>query len=331
MSKSAFWSSPVIASTIPVVERSRFVRTNEDAIGTVAGWMAYEEFGLPDGAFTFDFGRDPDLLTDVVLFDNCLNFAFTDFTTSTKFEADYQGRRWSDSEGMIASVHRAWAAGEGLFDGEWMARVTRADLERIFAGTIEMPMLDERVAILNEIGATLVDRFQGKFHVWAASCEPAMYADGNGLLERLVTDFPRFQDVSQYHGHEVKLYKLAQLGLWGLHPVWLKLGRKGLRDLDRMSAFADYIVPVALRVMGIFEYEASLEQRINDGIEIPRDSDEEIEIRAHTLYATALLTDAVNALRPAHLQLVIPQVDYRLWKSYHATFWPHHLTRTTMY
>ena len=51
----------------------------------------------------------------------------------------------------------------------------------------------------------------------------------------------------------------------------------------------------------------------------------------HNLYATALLTDAMNAIRPADMQLVIPQTDYRFWATYHTTFWPHHLTRTVMY
>ena len=97
------------------------------------------------------------------------------------------------------------------------------------------------------------------------------------------------------------------------------------------TAFADYIVPVALRTMGIFEYETSLEKRIMGGELIPRDSLEEIEIRAHSIYATALLTDEVNARRPADKQLLIPEVDYRLWKTYHATHYPHHLTRTIMY
>ncbi|MED5584687.1 MAG: queuosine salvage family protein, partial [Actinomycetota bacterium] len=65
-----------------------------------------------------------------------------------------------------------------------------------------------------------------------------------------------------------------------------------------------------------------------------RDSDQEIEIRAHTIFATALLADAINAIRPADRQVVIPQVDFRLWSTYHAAFptlRPHHLTRTTMY
>ena len=46
------------------------------------------------------------------------------------------------------------------------------------------------------------------------------------------------------------------------------------------------------------------------------------------LYATALLTEEINALRPTDLQVIIPQVDARLWSSYHTTHWPHHLTRT---
>ena len=29
--------------------------------------------------------------------------------------------------------------------------------------------------------------------------------------------------------------------------------------------------------------------------------------------------------------IIIPQLDYRLWKHYHATHFPHHLTYTTMY
>jgi hypothetical protein len=49
------------------------------------------------------------------------------------------------------------------------------------------------------------------------------------------------------------------------------------------------------------------------------------------LYATALMTDEINKLRPANLQIIIPQVDARLWTHYHTTTWPHHLTQTIMY
>lgn len=331
MFESAFWRTPVLQSVLPVVAASRHVRTNVDEIARVAEWLACEPFGWPQAVLAFDIGGDPGRLTDYQLFLNTLNFAFSDFATGVKYEAERDGRLWSDSEGMVANILNALDAGVPVLSGEWQARATRDDVARLFSGTIEIPMLDERTAILNAVGAVLVDRYQGRWASWVASCAPSMYGGGDGLLERLPVEFPRFRDVSVYDGREVRLFKLGQLALWGLHTSHQSTGAFAVADLSNMTAFADYIVPVALRVMRIFEYSPELERRITVGDEIPRDSDEEIEIRAHTLYATALLTEAVNAIRPPGQQLVIPQLDYRLWKTYHATFWPHHLTRTIMY
>ncbi len=331
--KGEYWEGPVLRSVIPVVEQSRHVSTSGDAVERVARWMAYEEFAFPRGgaAGEFDVGPDPDDIIDMTMLVATLNFAFTDFATGLKFESAYKGRTWSDSLGMFACLHQALSADVPLLDGAYLASITRPDLERIFRGTIEMPMLDERVEVLNEAGKVLVESYQGRFHHFVRSCTPAMYSGGDGLLERLVAEFPRFDDTSTYRGADVHILKLAQLGLWTLHMALQSTGEWRLADLSMMTAFADYIVPVALEVMGIFEYSPDLSARIAGGVLIERDSDEEIEIRAHTLYATALLTDAVNALRPADLRLVIPQVDFRLWSSYHATFRPHHLTRTVMY
>lgn len=328
-----YWDGPVLRSVSAVVARSRHVRTSRDAVDRVAEWMAYEEFAFPRGgaATEFDMGSDPDDIIDVTMLVGVLNFAFTDFGTGQKFEATYKGRVWSDSLGMFAGLHRALSDGVPLLDGRYLATITRGDLERIFLGNIEMPMLDDRVEILNEAGTVLVDRYGGQFHRFVRACAPAMYAGGDGILERLLGEFPRFRDTSNYHGIEVHILKLAQLVLWTLHMSLASTGEWRLGDLSMMTAFADYIVPVALEVMGIFEYTPDLSTRIADGVMIERDSDEEIEIRAHTLYATALLTDAINALRPPDLQVVIPQVDFRLWSNYHASFRPHHLTRTVMY
>lgn len=320
-------------SIVPVIGDSRHVATHLAAIGSVAGWMAYEEFIFPKGASAgpFDLGSSPTEIIDAVMFASVLNFAFTDFKSGVKYAVDYDGRSWSDTEGMFVRIHQATESGLDLLDGSVLSAITRDDLSRIFSGNIELPLLEHRSQILNAVGETLLGRYGGKFHRFIADCAPFMYHGGDGLLERLVTEFPRFNDVASYRGHQVQIHKLAQLSLWSLHMALHESGDWTLRDLSDMTAFADYIVPVALRLMGIIEYSPDLEARINDGQLIDRGSDEEIEIRAHTLYATALLTDRINELRPADRQLVIPQVDYRLWKSYHATTWPHHLTKTIMY
>jgi hypothetical protein len=43
------------------------------------------------------------------------------------------------------------------------------------------------------------------------------------------------------------------------------------------------------------------------------------------------MTDEINKLRSPNMQIIIPQVDARLWTHYHTTTWPHHLTQTIMY
>lgn len=327
------WSRPVLASVAGIVEETDHVRTSMEAIERVADWMAFESFAPPAGgpAGPFDWGDDPDRLIDATMLKASLDFAFTDFDTGVKFEVDYLGRRWSDSEAMFACLHRALAQGIPLLEGGYLSGVARSDLGAIFEGNIEMPMLDERVEILHGVGERLVADYQGRFHTFVRSCPDRMYADGEGVLERLVVEFPRFEDVSDYHGRDVVIYKLAQLALWSLHLAVGERGGFALRDLDHMTAFADYIVPVGLRLMGILEYSTELEERINGGDHIPRDSNEEIEIRAHTVYATALLTEAMNDRRGEGRSLVIPEIDFRLWSAYHTTTWPHHLTRTVMY
>ena len=328
---SVNWNSPVLASLQPVVDGAKLVRINHGKITEVANWMAYEEFAKPDGSMLFDFGNDPDVLMDFTLVVNTMNFAFTDFSTGVKFETDYMGKRWCDSEAMLACLHRAINAGIPFFSGEYLSKVTHKDLESVFAGTIEMPMLDERVVLFNEVGRVLVEKYQGRYSNFVRSCAPRLYANGDGLLERLTTEFPRFRDVSMYHGSEVHIYKLAQLGIWGMHLALSPRGAWKLEDAENLTAFADYIVPVGLRVMNIFEYAPELEKQINDLVEVKRDSEAEIELRASSIYVIAKLTDEINKRRPGMDPLLQPQVDFRFWKTYHATHWPHHLTKTVMY
>jgi len=325
------WDTPVLSSVQEVVKSAQLVGINHNKITEVADWMAYEEFAKPDGSMLFDFGNDPDFLMDFTLVVNTMNFAFTDFSTGVKFETDYMGRRWCDSEAMLACLHRAINSGIPFFSGEYLAKVTRKDLESVFSGTIEMPMLDERVTLFNEVGRILVDKYQGRYSTFVRSCAPRLYANGDGLLERLTTEFPRFRDVSIYNGSEVHIYKLAQLGIWGMHLALSPRGAWKLEDADNLTAFADYIVPVGLRVMRIFEYTPELEKQINSLVEVPRNCQAEIELRASSIYVIAKLTEEINNQRLGLEPLLQPQVDFRFWKTYHATHWPHHLTKTVMY
>jgi hypothetical protein len=177
----------------------------------------------------------------------------------------------------------------------------------------------------------LVAKYKGRYSNFVRDCSPRLYDNGNGLLERLTSEFPRFNDVSPYQGSQVQIFKLAQLGIWGMHLTLSPRKAWALEDADKLTAFADYIVPVGMRVTKIFEYTPALEEQINSLTEVPRDSQAEIELRANSIYAIARLTEEINKRRPGMDPLLQPQVDFRFWKTYHATHWPHHLTKTVMY
>jgi hypothetical protein len=324
--------SPVLDSLRPVIENSRNVRTNVEKIVEVAGWMGYEELPLPEFTLLFGVGAgDAKEAIDFVLVADSIDTAFTDFSTHEKFQVDFAGQHWSDSDAEFACLKRALDAGKPILDGKYLAKISRTELDEIFAGNIKMPMLDEKLGVLHQVGAVLAEKYDGRFHKFVQACSPRLYDRGNGLIERMVKEFPRFNDVSDFEGHEIKFYKLAQLGVWMLYSTLHNSGKFRLDDPEKMTAFADYIVPVGLRLLGITSYSPELESAIKTHQLIPRDSRREIEIRAHCIYATALLAEEVNKLRGPKEQVIIPQIDARLWTHYHTTSWPHHLTQTIMY
>jgi Potential Queuosine, Q, salvage protein family len=324
--------SPVLESVRYAVESSRDVHTHCEKILEVASWMAYEELPMPEFALPFGVGQgDANEAIDFILVADSIDTAFTDFASHQKFQVDYAGQHWSDSDAEFACIKRAVDNGMPFLDGHYLANVSRAELDQVFAGNIEMPMLDQKLEVLHQVGGLLAEKYDGRFHNFVRCCSPRVYDNGNGLVDRLVKEFPRFNDVSMLDGHEIKFYKLAQLGVWMLYATLHASGKFRLDDPQTMTAFADYIVPAALRLHGITSYAEGLENAINSHQLIPRDFRWEVEIRAHCIYATALLTEEINKLRPPELQVIIPQVDARFWTHFHTTTWPHHLTPTIMY
>jgi hypothetical protein len=242
-----------------------------------------------------------------------------------RWEIEHQGRALADADGMHFCLQRALTEGVPLLDGAWLAEATEEQLREIFrGGDSELQLLDERARIWREVGATLVERYDGRFsNVFASagSCEE--------FLDLLTREFPRFDDTAEYDGRTVRFWKLAQLSLWILQATLP--GGTGFGDLGRLTAFADYIVPAALRVLGITRYSPELEAAVQEGRAVEAGSPWEVEIRAHTIRACDELTRRVNELRPPELQVIPAQVDARLWVPFHRTHYPHHLTRTIYY
>jgi putative queuosine salvage protein len=320
----------VLDSVTPVIDAARDVSIDLDRLAEHAGWMGYEELPLPAFLLPFPLELDRDGIVDFVFTATSINFAFTDFETRRRWEIVDGGRVFADADGLHFCLHRAVREGVPVLDGAWLREVDADDLRRIFRGANgELQLLDERARILREVGETLVARYGGRFSNVLAAASPQLYDGGSGFLEVLVRDFPRFDDTAEYRGQTVRFWKLAQLSVWILQASLP--GGAGFPDLGRLTAFADYIVPAALRLLGITRYSDELERAIVEGRLIEAGSPWEVEIRAHTIHACEELCRRVNELRPPELQVIVPQVDARLWVPFHRTHYPHHLTRTIFY
>src|SRR4051794_5934088 len=290
--------NPVLSAARHLVEGSRDVTTEADRLADVASWLAYEELPVPAAFFPFPFELGRAETIDFVLVAAALNFAYTDFQTRRRWDLVVDGRAYADADGLHFAFHRALEEGVPVLDGAWLAQVDAAQLGALLPG---LQLLDERAAILREIGAVLAERWDGRFHRFFDACPPRLYDSGEGFLESLVREFPRFDDQP--------FLKLAQLSVWIME---ITLGGLGFEDLHELTAFADYIVPAGLHAMGVLRYSEQLEQAIAAGQLIEAGSPGGGEPRAHTVYACGRLARAGDGLRPPELEGVAPQSGSRL-------------------
>ena len=103
------------------------------------------------------------------------------------------------------------------------------------------------------------------------------------------------------------------------------------RDLELLTAFADYKVPQVLRQHGILTYSPELAATIAAHRLIPPESDEELEIRAATIWAVELLR---QALTRRGVEMPSYAIDWALWQSGQslpASSEPYHRTLTVFY
>ena len=317
------WESQVLSSVSKVIPQLSCLEIDIEKLNESAIYLSKEDFGI-------NYEGNPNIVPleyiRKTMLINTLNFVFTDFSTSVKYKIE----NLSDTDAMVYQIDKALLEGVPLTQGHYMRDMDLKEFKRIFTGNIEMPMADEKVEILNNVGDTLVTKYDGDWINFIDDGPKKLYENGEGLVERLVRDFKRFDDHSIFENEKVYFLKLAQLAFWGIHR---ELSKKYfyIEDMENMTAFADYIIPVALESFGIVKYSSGLKEKIDSGILIDRDSIEEIEIRSTSIYVTAKLTELINNYKKEEEKIIIPQLDFKLWTDFHADERPHHLTKTIMY
>jgi len=226
----------------------------------------------------------------------------------------------------------------GAWSAEALEALSPSDCAEVFGQDMTVPEVAELMGLfaraLGELGAFLGARCGGAFE--------GLVELASGSAERLgalLGEMPLYRDVSAYDGLEVPFYKRAQITAADLAVAFGGQGHGAFDDLDRLTLFADNLVPHVLRWEGVLAYAPELAGRIDAGELIPHDCPEEVEIRAVAVHAvegmTEILAAESNGSGGRGPRSVSPrELDNLLWtrgQRPDLKAHPRHRTRTTAY
>jgi hypothetical protein len=285
-----------------VAGRAERVRIVEDAIEPYARTLDPEPPPAPDLE-----GASLEQRAAFSLTLNAINFGSGWFPTLRK-PAGLSGFR------TIEAALRA----RGPWTAEELAGLDTAEVAATFGQDPAHELMALFTRALRELGERVTVEYFGRFLGLVRSAE--------GSAERLaetLAAWPTWHDVSSYRGARVPFFKRAQIAAGDLHLS----GVAPAGDVDRLTLFADNLVPHVLRLDGVLEFDDRLVGRIDDGLLLEHGSPEEVEIRACALHAVELLVTA-------HGDTNATVVDNILWTRgglprYKAR--PRHRARTTAY
>src|SRR5688572_463873 len=213
-----------------------------------------------------------------------------------------------------------------------LARLTPDDCVRIFeqpepdAAVRELMTLFARA--LNDLGQYLLDQFDGSFVRLIESAQRSAVQ-----LVGLLAQMTFFNDVQRYRGRDVPFFKRAQLTAADLALAFDGEGLGRFTDLQRLTIFADNLVPHVLRIDGVLQYDPDLAARIDREDVIAAGSEEEVELRAAAVHASELIVRALH--EAGHANITAMNADYLLWHRGQDPAYkqakPRHRTRTVFY
>ncbi|KAL7417789.1 hypothetical protein BDY24DRAFT_372933 [Mrakia frigida] len=272
---------------------------------------------------------------DWIFFVSSLNFSFwSELPSGQRWgvewcENGWEGvggnrKRWEGYWGLLAVVNSALESSHPLTTPSFYSSPSNAALIRtLFAptppSTEKAPLLGERLALLQQNGSILCERFGGS---WAGFLEGFVKESRGGaldLVKEIVSVFEGFRDEGVWEGEKVFFWKRAQILVaetWAAfhppltspptpHPIF----PDGLGDL---SMFPDYRVPQHLHTLSLLSYSPHLLSLLDSHTNFPHGSPIEMEIRAGSIVAIEEVRKALKEMRNGEdTESVV--LDFLIW------------------
>jgi putative queuosine salvage protein len=291
-----------------VAERARSVRVERGAIAAYASALPLADGPQGDEQPRL---RDREQLAAFWLQLNAINFGSGWFPTLRK----RNGR--SGYSTIAAALHD-----RAQRDGPWSAaQLTELDAAAV-ADVLGQPAVHELMALyaasLSQLGELVFDEYRGSF----TAVVDAARGSAVELATRLGA-WPCFADSSRYEELEIPFLKRAQIAAADLD----RAGVAGFDDIERLTMFADNLVPHVLRLDGVLSFDPQLVERIDRSELIEHGSREEVEIRACAVHAV----EQIVAARPGSCAAAVDQLLWLRGRGVRYKSSPRHRSRCTAY
>ena len=234
----------------------------------------------------------------------------------------------------------------------------------------ELPDVDVRCRLLNELGKGLIDNHCGSVlnMIWKAN------HSADSLVGIILETFPGFRDyvdwdilsdkcnscdwdIAKSSKTVVHFHKRAQIAV---ADIWAALGRCStsnqryhFTDMKLITTFPDYRVPQILRQVNVLQYTPPLAEKVDNQIQLEVGGADEVSIRAGTVVAVEKMVELVmkhlidiaevdaseeskNNLHSLLEDVSAVTIDWYLWQRGEKEdrlnlLRPHHRVRTTFY
>ncbi len=321
----------VLESCHSVVQEARYVDAREDRRHFYARELGEKKESPVTWNREFHYHGPRDRILAYVFVLDTLNFCFWSLPGEPRWTVEYRGEKYNGYWALALALKKAFEEEKPLWEPSFLKILDSDVLQTVLMPGGEgppVPLFKERLVNLRELGEVLCRDWQGTFQAF-------MERNGSdvvSLVEAVASSFPSFADEALYRGKKVRFYKRAQILAGDLAGALEEKGSPPLfPDLEKLTAFADYKLPQILRHAGILVYSRELAAKVDNRVLLPPQSEEEVEIRASTVWAVEELRRRLAALGSACTAMELDWLLWHLSQSMPADVKPYHLTRTIFY
>jgi len=285
---------------LKIIKKAKDVNINEDRIKRLAGKWKEENIVVPEWPEDFHFKS-----LDYLFILDSLNFCFWP-VKGEKWKIKYKGQEYSGYFALALALKSFFENKNP--DLKYFSRISQKEFNSILQGGKNLQLLNKRWRIVRAVSKEIIKKYATTKNLLESAGK--RFSDLVPMIEKL----PYFKD---------PFLKRAQILAGDIYCS----GFGNFQDLDYLTVFADYKIPQILNYLGILEYSKSLDKKICNKILITKNSRQEKEIRAGTVWAAELLKKELNN------KFYSFEIDWILWnraKSLNIKK-PHHLTKTICY